>query len=128
MPQQTATQSPTCIFFLPCFAQIPLQRNSLLCSCLSVACRRVDRAPTSGQHLAGLSEVRCNLGRKPMQRILSLLAISVCANALVSLSASAQTKPEVTLTRLDCGTNQAPTEVNLRFSDTYAYGDLKLQI
>ena len=63
-----------------------------------------------------------------MQRILSLLAIGVCANVLVSLAASAQTKPEVTLTRLDCGTNQAPTEVNLRFSDTYAYGDLKLQI
>lgn len=62
-----------------------------------------------------------------MQRILSLLAIGVCANTLVSLSALAQTKPEVTLTRLDCGTNRPPTEVNLRFSDTYAYGDLKLQ-
>ena len=63
-----------------------------------------------------------------MQRILSLLAIGVCANALVSVSASAQGKPEVTLTRFECGTNQAPTEVNLRFSDTYAYGDLKLQL
>ena len=31
------------------------------------------------------------------------------------------------LTRLDCGTPQAPTAVNQRFSDTYAYGDLKLQ-
>ncbi len=29
--------------------------------------------------------------------------------------------------RLDCGTPQAPTPVNERFSDTYAYGDLKLQ-
>jgi hypothetical protein len=36
--------------------------------------------------------------------------------------------PEVTLTRFDCGTPQAPTEVNLRFSDTYAYGDLKVQL
>jgi len=63
-----------------------------------------------------------------MQRILSLLAIGVCANALVSLSASAQSKPEVTLTRFECGTSQAPTEVNLRFSDTYAYGDLKVQL
>src|SRR4051812_30852691 len=62
-----------------------------------------------------------------MQRILSLLAISVCTNALVSLPASAQTPAEVTLTRLDCGTNQAPTEVNLRFSDTYSYGDKKIQ-
>jgi len=62
-----------------------------------------------------------------MQRVLSLLAIGVCANALVSLSAAAQGAAEVTLTRFECGTNQAPTEVNLRFSDTYAYGDLKLQ-
>ena len=63
-----------------------------------------------------------------MQRSLALLAIGVCANALVSLSAAAQGAPEVTLTRFECGTGQAPTEVNLRFSDTYAYGDLKLQL
>jgi N-acyl homoserine lactone hydrolase len=31
------------------------------------------------------------------------------------------------LTRLDCGTPQAPTAVNERFSDTYSYGDLKIQ-
>ena len=31
------------------------------------------------------------------------------------------------LTRLDCGTPQTPIAVNQRFSDTYAYGDLKLQ-
>jgi N-acyl homoserine lactone hydrolase len=67
------------------------------------------------------------MGRKTMQRNLALLAIGVCANALVSLSAAAQGAPEVTLTRFECGTSQAPTEVNLRFSDTYAYGDLKLQ-
>ena len=30
-------------------------------------------------------------------------------------------------TRLDCGTPQAPVAVNQRFSDIYAYGDLKLQ-
>jgi glyoxylase-like metal-dependent hydrolase (beta-lactamase superfamily II) len=66
-------------------------------------------------------------GEETMQRILSLLAIGVCANALVSLSAAAQGAAEVTLTRFECGTSQAPTEVNLRFSDTYAYGDLKLQ-
>src|ERR1700759_993691 len=28
----------------------------------------------------------------------------------------------------DCGTAQAPTAVNQRFSDTYAYPDLKLQL
>jgi glyoxylase-like metal-dependent hydrolase (beta-lactamase superfamily II) len=68
------------------------------------------------------------MGRKTMQRVLSLLAIGVCANALVSLSALAQGAAEVTLTRFECGTSQAPTEVNLRFSDTYAYGDLKVQL
>src|SRR5437764_9129185 len=34
---------------------------------------------------------------------------------------------DLALTRLDCGTPQAPIAVNQRFSDTYAYGDLKLQ-
>jgi len=66
-----------------------------------------------------------------MQRILSLLAIGVCANALVSLSALAQQKTaEVTLTRLECGTGRSsdPGELNVRFSDTYAHGDLKLQL
>jgi N-acyl homoserine lactone hydrolase len=34
----------------------------------------------------------------------------------------------MSLARLDCGTPNPPTAVNQRFSDTYAYGDLKLQI
>lgn len=63
-----------------------------------------------------------------MRRPLKLLALGICANALVAAPAAAQTAPEVTLTLLaDCGTPVAPTEVNLRFSDTYAYGDLKVQ-
>jgi len=62
-----------------------------------------------------------------MQRILTTLALGVCTNALVGLSALAQTPPEITLTRLDCGTPQTPTEVNLRFSDTYAFPGLKVQ-
>lgn len=62
-----------------------------------------------------------------MQKILCLLLIGA-ANAFIGLSALAQAKPEVTLTRFaDCGTSQPPTEVNLRFSDTYSYGGLKLQ-
>jgi glyoxylase-like metal-dependent hydrolase (beta-lactamase superfamily II) len=44
----------------------------------------------------------------------------------MSLSAFAQTAPEVTLTRLDGGTPPAPIDVNTRFSDTYAYDGLKL--
>jgi N-acyl homoserine lactone hydrolase len=63
-----------------------------------------------------------------MQRILSMLAVGVCANALVGLSALAQTAPEVTLSRLDCGASGPPTDVGLRFSDTYAYNGLKVQL
>lgn len=64
-----------------------------------------------------------------MQRNLTLLALGICANALIAAPALAQsTPPEVTLTRMaDCGTSQAPTAVNERFSDTFAYGDLKVQ-
>jgi N-acyl homoserine lactone hydrolase len=63
-----------------------------------------------------------------MRRTLKILALGICANALVAAPVSAQPAAEVTLTRLsDCGTPQAPTEVNLRFSDTYSYGGLKVQ-
>ena len=41
--------------------------------------------------------------------------------------AAAQTAPEVTLTRLDCGTSAPPSDV-ARFSDTFAYNGLKLQL
>jgi len=44
---------------------------------------------------------------------------------LVAATAWAQA-PEVTLTRLDCGTNPKPVVVAERFSDTYAYGPDKL--
>ena len=60
-----------------------------------------------------------------MHRTLTMLAF--CAGAFISLTAAAQTVPEMSLTRLDCGTGQAATEVNLRFSDTCAHGDLKVQ-
>ncbi|HLQ90269.1 MAG TPA: N-acyl homoserine lactonase family protein [Xanthobacteraceae bacterium] len=66
-----------------------------------------------------------------MQRSLILLAIGACASgacALVSLPASAQTPPEVTLTRLECGTPGAPIDVNVRFSDTYAYNNLRMAL
>ena len=56
-----------------------------------------------------------------MKKILFLLA----ASALFSVPAAAQT-PEVTLTRIDCGTGATPTKVNERFSDTFAFGDLTL--
>jgi len=63
-----------------------------------------------------------------MRRTLKIVALGICANALVAAPVSAQPAAEVTLTRLsDCGTPQAPTEVNLRFSDTYSLGSLKTQ-
>src|ERR1700712_522625 len=62
-----------------------------------------------------------------MKRLLALVAAGVCANALLAFGALAQATPEVTLTRFDCGTPQAPTPVNQRFSDTFAFGDLKVQ-
>ncbi|AMN42391.1 N-acyl homoserine lactonase family protein [Rhodoplanes sp. Z2-YC6860] len=58
-----------------------------------------------------------------MRRILTLLA--ACAGTL-TLAASAQAA-DMSLGRLDCGTPQAPIAVNQRFSDTYAFPDLKLQ-
>ena len=61
-----------------------------------------------------------------MTRILSLLAASACAAALVA-SGPAWAAADMSLTRLDCGTSQPPVAVNQRFSDTYSYGDLKLQ-
>jgi len=63
-----------------------------------------------------------------MQRILAVLALGICGNALAGATSMAQTAPEMTLTRLDCGTPQGPTAVNQRFSDTYSYGDLKVQL
>ena len=62
-----------------------------------------------------------------MKRISTLLAAAVCAAALAGLNGAAQAAPDMSLTRLDCGTPQPPVAVNQRFSDTFAYGDLKLQ-
>ena len=55
-----------------------------------------------------------------------MLTMFVAAGALAAVAAPAQAA-DMSLTRLDCGTPQAPIAVNQRFSDTYAYGDLKLQ-
>ena len=63
-------------------------------------------------------------------------ALRAAAIGMVVLSsASAQTPPVsptvpavVTLTRLDCGTNAPPTNVGLRFSDTYAFMGQMVQL
>src|SRR6516165_5501902 len=59
--------------------------------------------------------------------ISTLLLAGLCIG-LLALQTPAQAAADVSLTRLaDCGTPQAPTAVNERFSDTFSYGDLKLQ-
>ena len=60
-----------------------------------------------------------------MNRTLTMLAFG--ASLFVGLAAPALAAPEVSLARLECGTPQDPIPVNPRFSDTFAYGDLKLQ-
>src|SRR5215471_7280649 len=50
------------------------------------------------------------------------------ALGVAACSVSAQAPAEVTLTRLDCGTSPMPTDVSARFSDTYAYNGLKVQL
>lgn len=61
-----------------------------------------------------------------MKHVLSALAMA----ALVAAPSrtQAQALPVVTLSRLDCGTGAPPTDVGLRFSDTYAYNGLKVQL
>lgn len=60
-----------------------------------------------------------------MNKTLTVLALG--ASLFAGIALPAQAAPEVSLARFDCGTPQAPTPVNERFSDTYAYGDLKIQ-
>ena len=57
-------------------------------------------------------------------RIASSIAASI---ALAFATAAAAQGPELSLTRLDCGTPRAPTDVNTRFSDTYSFPGLTLQ-
>jgi hypothetical protein len=61
-----------------------------------------------------------------MNRALTIFAFGV--SLFASLAAPAQAAPDVSLVRFECGTPQEPTAVNQRFSDIYAYGDLKLQL
>ena len=60
-----------------------------------------------------------------MNRTLTILAVG--ASLLAGIAAPAQAAPDVSIARLDCGTPQESTVVNERFSDTYAFPDLKVQ-
>lgn len=59
-----------------------------------------------------------------MNRTTKLLSLSALVVACCQSTASGQ----VTLTRLDCGTNTTPTDVGGRMSDTYAFSGLKVQL
>lgn len=59
-----------------------------------------------------------------MKHVTTLLLMAL---ALMTGSALAQTAPEVSITRLDCGTSAAPSDV-ARFSDTFAYDGKKVQL
>ncbi len=61
-----------------------------------------------------------------MKKALSLLVACFCAAVFGGLT-PVQAAPDMSLARIDCGTPQPPTAVNERFSDTFSYGDLKLQ-
>lgn len=54
--------------------------------------------------------------------------IVACVMTFGASVAGGQSTPIVTLTRLQCGTNAAPTDVGQRFSDTYAFNGLKVQL
>jgi len=57
-----------------------------------------------------------------MNRPLSILLLAMSSRL------AAQAAPEVTLTRLQCGTNAAPTDVGQRFSDVFAFKGLIIQL
>ena len=64
-----------------------------------------------------------------LQAMLPLgIAATLLAAATVTAQAPAATPPPVTLTRMECGTSAPPTEVALRFSDTYDFRGLKVQL
>src|SRR6266850_7201128 len=60
-----------------------------------------------------------------MLRATILFAVGLCATVLIGLPAIAQAPAEVTLTRIECGTGATPTDVGQRFTDAFAYKDLK---
>src|SRR5213595_1321508 len=65
---------------------------------------------------------------RAMKRLLAMLSLIACAIACIHSPAWSQAAPAVTLTRLECGTGAAPTDVGGRMSDTYAYSGLKVQL
>jgi N-acyl homoserine lactone hydrolase len=88
----------------------------------------IDCIPTTRQHRAFCKSYSKLRGSCMKRTILFALAMSIGVNILLSSSATAQTAAEVSVTRLDCGSSAAPTDVGGRFSDTFAYNGLKVQL
>jgi glyoxylase-like metal-dependent hydrolase (beta-lactamase superfamily II) len=63
-----------------------------------------------------------------MKHFFKKLTLSASIGALLATAAPAQPAPVVTITRLACGTNAPPTDVAQRFSDTYAWPKLDIQL
>ena len=63
-----------------------------------------------------------------MNRTLSKIALVACAITLAQHPVLSQTPPTVSITRLSCGTNAPPTDVAARFSDTFAWPSLMVQL
>ena len=66
-----------------------------------------------------------------MKQLLAICALGACLVTASARSAGAQVQqdaPPVSLTRLQCGTNAAPTDVGGRMSDTYAFKGLMVQL
>ena len=61
-----------------------------------------------------------------MKRLFGTFSLGLCAS-MFAYAARAQTPAEVTLTRLQCGTNPAPATIDGFFSDTWAFNGLKVQ-
>jgi len=97
--------------------------------------KRWQHTPRSIDHIRAQSHYgKRSIGGPAMRNVMAMLAIiaAMSVSARVQTASaqtvSAQTVPEITLARFDCGTGQAPTDVGLRFTDTYAYSGLKIQI
>jgi glyoxylase-like metal-dependent hydrolase (beta-lactamase superfamily II) len=59
--------------------------------------------------------------------VVALSTIGLAGTAAIAQSTS-MPPAQVTLTRLQCGTNAAPTDASLRFSDTYALKGVMVQL
>src|SRR3954465_2617643 len=66
--------------------------------------------------------------RGVMKRAVNLAIVLSAVVRVSSVSAQATPASAVALSRMQCGTNAAPTDVGLRFSDTYAFSGLKVQL